>query len=279
MLAHITRVTTWTWPLSLFLAIACADPSGPDASKVESLPPEQPLMVGVALEISASQIRIGEVVILRAQKVMSNGSRIQIPNGPSFTGDRPPEFLSTRSSVVAVNPVTGNAVGVSAGSTEVRVTYGGFTARGVISVREPVVFGSTALTINDFTLQEIDGPGSGYYAPQVRVSAPPGRALTVLVVSFSIPGIGAFPPWSCGGAIVGSEPQELNGEVYGSWTLEMSGTGVVTGDPTVTVTFLDDTGIAGVASLQGRIVQGSFPLTFTGGENGGPCYHGYRPPG
>jgi hypothetical protein len=181
MFAHLSRVATWTWPVSFCLVIACTDASGPVPAKTEPLP-------------------------------------------------------------------------------------------------RPVPGGSAALTINEFTMLEIGGPGSGHYAPQVRVSAPPGRVITVLVVSFSIPGIGAFPPWSCNGRVSGSTPQELNGEVYGSWTLELGATGVPTGDPAVVVTFVDDNRNTGVITLEGRIVEGSFPLTYTGGENGGPCFHGYRPP-
>ena len=154
-----------------------------------------------------------------------------------------------------------------------------FSGAGVVKARKPVATGSAALTIHEFTMIEIGGLGSGYYAPQVRLSAPPGRSITVLVVSFSIPGIGAIPPWSCDGVITGSTVQSLNGEVYGSWTLEIGGSGVATGDPSVVVTFVDDNRNFGAVTVKGRIVQGSFPQTYTGGENGGPCFHGYRPPG
>jgi hypothetical protein len=44
------------------------------------------------------------------------------------------------------------------------------------------------------------------------------------------------------------------------------------------VTFVDDSRNVGVVTVPGLIVPGTFPQTYTGGENGGPCYHGYRPP-
>jgi hypothetical protein len=148
-----------------------------------------------------------------------------------------------------------------------------------VKAKRPVASGPAALKIHDFTMLEIGGLGSGYFAPQVRLSSPPGRSITVLVVSFSIPGIGAIPPWVCDGVIGGSAVQELNGEVYGSYTFEIGGSGVATGDPSVVVTFVDDNQNIGVVSFKGRIAQGSFPQTYTGGQNGGPCFHGYRPPG
>jgi len=88
--------------------------------------------------------------------------------------------------------------------------------------------------------------------------------------------LGNPPSFSCGGAL-SAAPRDLFGEVYGDWLLEIAGSGErATGEPaTATITFVDDGGTMATRVVSGPIVQGSLPTTYSGGGNGGACFHGY----
>jgi hypothetical protein len=97
----------------------------------------------------------------------------------------------------------------------------------------------------------------------------------VLTLSVLIPGLGGASPFSCG-ANIGETPRELNGEVYGDWTFEIDGAGRASaGEASLALTFVDDLGTMSTIELRGPIESGSLPTTYSGGANGGACFHGY----
>ena len=69
-------------------------------------------------------------------------------------------------------------------------------------------------------------------------------------------------------------PVDLFGEVYGDPLLEIGGAQRATGDSaTVTITFVGD-GTTAIRVVSGPIVQRSPQTSYTGGADGGACFHG-----
>ena len=92
---------------------------------------------------------------------------------------------------------------------------------------------------------------------------------------------GAIPAWACGARIPGGSARDLNGEVYGSWSFEIFSPGNrATGEVAIAnISFLDGAGAIGSKQVTGPVAGGWFPDSYTGGELGGACYHGYGSPG
>ena len=185
-------------------------------------------------------------------------------------------WMTLAPDILAVNSVTGIATAVGVGTAFVMARSGDLVATVVVTVlAAPSPGSSTALGINSFSVIEY-APLA--YAPQVNVTATPGTSVTVLDLYFSIPGLGSIPGWGCGGLIPAGASRDLNGEVYGDFTFAIGSESPPTSDDaTVTVTFIDDTGTAGSITSHGKIVVGGMPATYTGGQNGGPCFHGRVP--
>jgi hypothetical protein len=79
------------------------------------------------------------------------------------------------------------------------------------------------------------------------------------------------------GAIAAGTSRDLNGEVYGSWTFtfDWAASRATGEDATAVVTYIDDTGAMGTTTATGPVIHGTDPTTYTGGENGGACFHAY----
>jgi ribosomal protein S28E/S33 len=182
--------------------------------------------------------------------------------------------------VLAVNAATGYAVAVAAGRVGVIASINNMKVVAFLTVLGPESVGqSDVLVIESFSMLEFQYPSAldrWFYAPQMRAHAAPGRRVSVLVMRFTIPGLDNAPAFGCGANLM-ENPRDLFGEVYGDWLLTIDETGRrATGDvATVTITYVDDTGMAGTRVVAGPVVPGTLPATYTGGGNGGACFHGY----
>jgi hypothetical protein len=182
--------------------------------------------------------------------------------------------------VLSIHATNGYAVAVGAGYAAVVARVDGLVAVAAVTVLGPASVGpSDALVVDSFSMIEFQyssAPGRWFYAPQMRAHAGQGHTASVLVMKFSIPGLGNSPPFGCG-AVLSATPRDLFGEVYGDWLLSIDQTGHrATGElATATITFLDDAGVSSTRVVTGPIVPGSLPATYTGGSNGGACFHGY----
>lgn len=281
------RLLNWFCVAAAISVAACADaPTSPPTTEgpvgVPAAPSAPaPSVVGIAISPESVSVALGATLTLTTYKVMSNGSKVLVPF-PSFAaGPLPPHYTAGFSTAVSVNSVSGVVSAVAPGLARVQVTYEGMTAFSTIHVREPVASNSVALKVEAFAVIEYSPSGQGwFYAPQLTVSAPTSTSVTILTVRFNVPGW-PYPnslPWNCGGHIPALSQQALNGEVYGSWTWEMFSPGHrANGDDIkAVITFIDGTGNTGIVEVHGRVVQGDWPETYTGGVNGGACYHGYR---
>jgi hypothetical protein len=97
----------------------------------------------------------------------------------------------------------------------------------------------------------------------------------VTTLQFTIPASDYPVTFGCG-ALITPAPRELNGEVYGDWAFEIGPGGQMAGaTATAVVTYIDDAGVQATSTIRGAVVAGSGPETYTGGQNGGACFHGY----
>lgn len=248
--------------------------------------PATPIEVGIAIVPESTTIAIGESLTLRAVRVMSDGSRVPIPQGPYLHGEagRPPVFstVTFSSDILVMNAFMGNFIGVGPGTVRTKVEFEGRVAFGWLTVAKPALNGvSTAMTVDHFSVIEYQYPqdtDQWYYAPQLTVSPAPGRTITVLTLRFHIPGLeDPIPTIACGARVVAGTSRALNGEVYGDWSFSVDDPGHQASgeDAQAIVSFVDDTGMTGTIVVRGHIVPGTLPTTYEGGKNGGGCFHGY----
>ena len=256
--------------------VACGDSAAPPTSTplgpvdAPSVTPKvMPFAVGLIVVPAAAQMPLGTQINWAAFKVLSDSSRVPVSAA----------WRTADEGVVSVNAGEGRAIAVGKGQTMVTAKFGGLSATAVVTVPEATNPGtSNALVVDGFSFIEFhypSAPGRFIYAPQMSAHAASGRTVQILTTTFTIPGLGDAPMFGCG-ANLAATPKDLFGEVYGSWLLEIDGAGRATGATgSVIVTFVDDTGATGTMNLSGDIVQGSLPTTYTGGTNGGACFHGY----
>ena len=224
----------------------------------------------VSLEVTpgtGTAVDLGSTFAFSAVAVRSDSLRIPVQE-TSFTSLAP--------GVLAVNGVTGIANAVAPGNAAVVVRGSGLSAIVVVTVLQPSSSGnSAALTVNSFSIIQY---APSVYAPQVNVSASAKTSVTVLDLQFWVSGLPNIPAIGCGGKILAGATSDLNGEVYGDWTFAFGGSSpAASDDAVVVVTFIDGTGATGSVSAHGKIVGGGFPTSYSGGQNGGPCFHGLIP--
>jgi hypothetical protein len=203
-----------------------------------------------------------------AYTVMSDSSRIPVRA----------LWNSTDEGVLALNGSIGNAIAVGPGQVAVMANVDKLRAFAFVTVPYPKGDGtSNALVVESYSLIEYQEASAGLwvYAPQMRVRAATGRKVTVLAMRFLIPDLGNLATFGCGASLTDAS-RDLFGEVYGDWLLQIGGIAQPARDPgTVTITFIDDAGLTGTRVVSGSIVRGSGPTTYSGGQNGGACFHGY----
>ena len=237
----------------------------------ESELPRQPTTVGVTISLPEPVMVLGSKQTLVAWKALSDGSLIAAS----------PNWSSSNPSVLTID-TRGSASAVGVGQATISATMEGFSASHTISVIPAPSGTSAALVVEAFSMIEFHYPyfpDYWFYAPQLRVHAATGRAVTMLSVGFTIPGLGLIPSWECRVALRPTVSSELNGEVYGDWTFTISDRARATADDvTATIVFIDERGVVATQTVHGRIVAGDLPDTYTGGNNGGACFQGYRPP-
>ena len=257
---------------ALILACDTATTSPNGTYRPTPVPPGAVTAIALVVSPFEAVIPLGRSRAHVATKVMSDGSRIAVrANWTSLAPD-----------IVSID-ANGTATGVGVGRVAIQAIADGLSNFSTVTVTRPTNTGSSdALIVEDFSMIELQNPqalGSWAYAPQIRGRAAPGRAVTLLSVSFTIPGLGQIPDWNCYAALP-TQSSEFNGEVYGDWALTIGGSSRALGsDATASIIFLDDTGVVAKTTVRGRIVAGNLPSTYTGGNLGGACYGGYRPPG
>jgi hypothetical protein len=215
-----------------------------------------------------SFVALGAQFSFAAYKVLSDSSRLPVS---AF-------WVSNDEQVLTVNALNGHALAVGAGHAMVTASVDGLIAVATMAVAATTNLGpSDAIVVDSFSMIEYQypsTPSAWSYAPQMRAHAVPGHTASVLTMKFAIPGLGNIPAFGCD-ASLNATPRDLFGEVYGDWLLEIGGTQRATGDSaTVTITFADN-GMTAIRVVSGPIIQGSTPTSYSGGQNGGACFHGY----
>ena len=258
--------------LAIVSALGCSDSAaGPNASEKPSSPvvsAPAPIIVRLAIAPDSAVMTLASEMSFTAYTVMSDSSRVPV---------RPDYWYSSDQGVLAVNGAIGKAVAVGPGQVAVLAGLDKLRAFAFVTVPPPKGGGtSDALVIESYSLIEYQDPsGIWVYAPQMRARAASGRKVTVLVLRFVVPDLGNLIPFGCGGNLTDA-PRDLFGEVYGDWLLEVGGSNQPIRNPgTVTVTFIDDAGLTGTRVVSGQVVRGGGPATYSGGQNGGACFHGY----
>ena len=253
------------------VAAACSgEATAPNIRDTSRSQPARPAPFLVTLDVtpkSGATVALGSQFTFSAVVIRSDSVRV----APTELG-----WTTLAPGILAVNSVTGIANAVGVGSATVVAHSDGLELVVVVTVLPPPSPDrSNALSISSFSMIQY---APMVYAPQVNVTAAPGTSVTVLDAYFTIPGLGSIPPLGCGGLIPAGASRELNGEVYGDWLYAIGSESPPTSnDASVTVSFIDDTGATGAITSNGKIVVGGFPSTYTGGQNGGPCFHGRVP--
>lgn len=260
--------------LSLGLALACSNstaaPTGSAHTATPTIPTAAPTVVRLAIVPDSAGVLLSATQVFAAYKVFTDSSRVPVN----------PVWSSSNDQVVTISATTGYAIGVGAGHASVVARMDGLIAVAAVTVLGPTSLGpSDALVIDSFSMIEFQypsAPGRWFYAPQMRAHAAQGRTASVLVMTFSIPGLGNPPPFGCGASLSGT-PRDLFGEVYGDWLVSIDETGkrATGGTASATINFLDDAGVSSTRVVTGPIVSGSLPASYSGGSNGGACFHGY----
>jgi hypothetical protein len=268
MISHQLRNLAWAVPV--VFALACGDATAAPKTSTTSIPPvvSKPTPTAVRLVVAPDTtiVALGAQFSFAAYKVLSDSSRLPVS---AF-------WSSNDEQVITVNPFNGSAAAVGPGHAMITARTSDFVAVATIAVAAPTNPGaSDALVVDSFSMLGYpSGLTTWSYAPQMRAHAMPGHAASILVLKFSIPGLGNIPAFGCG-ASLSVTPRDLFGEVYGDWLLEIGGAQRATGDSaTATITFVDN-GTTAIRVVSGPIVQGGAPTSYTGGQNGGACFHGY----
>lgn len=246
-----------------------APPSGSNGQPAQGgTPPSAPRVV--TLDVAPKTgvaVDLGSTFTFSAVAVRSDSMRIAAQDL---------SFNSLAPGILAVNPITGIANAIGSGNAAVLVRGSGLEAVVIVTVLPPSYSGnSTALKVNSFSVVQY-APSA--FAPLLNVTAASNTSVTVLDLQFWISGLGSIPSIGCGGNIPAGGTRDLNGEVYGDWTFSIgSSTQPASDDAVAVVTFIDGTGATGSVTAHGKIAAGSMPTTYTGGQNGGPCFHGRVP--
>ena len=131
------------------------------------------------------------------------------------------------------------------------------------------------IVVRSFEMIELEGaPGSGFwfYAPQVMVAESPGQA-GLEMVGFELLDIPGFPPpsmafYAHGLPVPPDRDVQLFPEAYGDYPMEFylrDGSRSNGGSATIRLTYVDAGGRFHSTTVQGPIVAGALPSTYTGG--------------
>jgi hypothetical protein len=266
--------------VALILSCGDAGPTPPTPSKASDPPPPPPAPTAT-LVIELADLSPDVVVVaqddtaqLNATLVMSDGRRL----GTTA------RWTSSDTQVVAMRRF-GGALGLAPGKAIITATIDSPPLQAqvpAVVLAKGAETASGALVVQRFSMMEFQypsAPNSWFYAPQIQATTAPGRRVFISYVIFSIPGLDdPIPGWACDASLSAGTVVELNGEVYGDWTMSLFGDRQATGaDATARITYTDDSGVSSTLTLHGPIVHGSLPTTYSGGGGGmgGACYHGY----
>lgn len=278
-----TRVVRTTLVVTTLIAttLSCSgsteSPNAPASSGnvTHATPPAPPPAQSGSLVIAPNPMVVtqGDTVHVGATLVRSDGTSI-----PMITA-----WASSDSQIVAVDSKAGQLFAGRVGQATITASVDSpsmAAEASVVVLARPNPRPDDALIVQQFYMTEYQypsQPGHWYYAPQLRVVAAPGRTADIGLLALSVPGLpDPIPPFACNAHIT-TAARDLNGEVYGDWTMSVDSPGSrATGaDGTAKVTYTDDAGVTRTITITGPIVSGSLPTTYSGGSNGGACFHGY----
>jgi len=246
-------------PLAGFLAAALAcspDPVLPSAPEVPTPRPKPPpgvppTLVGLKLTPNHATLAIGYATMIRAVAVLSDGASFPVEGGWPEPQSDPPRFESADSSVLFVDPETGFAAALSAGTVEVRAVLDDTTLSGVISVDGPDDVMSNVLQIDSAFVAEY--PRTYYtvgwwYYPQVFAHVPPDRRAWVEQLVIAVPGVTLDDLWQCGVWLRSPETRALNWDMWDYSAFALFSPDAQAGDASawVVVRYVDDEGRIGV---------------------------------
>ena len=249
---------------SLVSLAACGDASTPPRppAQATSLPPRNGT-IGVA----AREIPVGARVTLQ-------GSLATSPYLDAVAG---PYAWSTRDPSVAIaNPGMGPVswiLGVNPGVTELYVDASGVRATVPITVLDTLQSAPSPVVVEDFHVIEFGGEGGNWgYAPQLVLRDTVGRLeAAVIAISIELPEAGRSPRCAMLRTVTGAG-DPLFRETYGEfelWINGPSGYRARRDQPVVAHLTLRVPGpYAKELTLQGRVVPGDWPTTYTAGVTG-----------
>lgn len=239
---------------------ACADSVTPPEPSAQSTALPREGTIGVA----GREIPVGASVRLQGPLAISR--YLEPVAGPYSWSTRDP-------SVALSSPGAGLGSlvrGLSPGATELYVDASGVRATVPIKVLDTLRAAPSPVVIEDFYFSEVDaGAGTWGYAPQLVLRDTVGRLeAAVISVSFELPGAGRTPVCAMLRTVTGA-PDSLFHERYGDFELWINGPAgyrVPSGTPVVAHLTLRVPGpYAKELTIQGRVVPGEWPTTYTGG--------------
>lgn len=241
--------------VSCLAVAACASdtsPAGP--SPTDTTNPSGSDIVAVQISPSGGPIDFYETRQLRAIATRRDGTLSQ----PQVT------WVSDNEQVVTVTN-NGSVTAVGVGTARIEAAVGDVRASVSLMVQPAQVEGtSTSLSVLGFSVMEYQDdrfPNRWYYAPQMLVTALPGKSAQILQLDLTIPGrpIGV-PAGFCQGFITAGQFSRLNAEVYGEWEFtfesDVRAAGAVA---SARVTYADDGGGIRELTMRGPVVPGALP--------------------
>lgn len=262
------QITLLTFVLAGALAAATACSDAPTTSEPSTLLTGAPAGSSPALPQANGTLGF-------AAREIPVGARLLL-QGPLVSSDRytaissPLTWRTTDPTIVALAPTQSVAwvTGVRPGIGVVSVTGGALasnvpiTVLGLTSAPGPVV-------VEDFYVIEFGGEGGWGYAPQFVLRDSSGKGGSAVIgLSMDLPDAGGPSPRCAMLRPVGTQPTELFHEEYGDFELSYNGSAtyrVPAGKPVVAHLTLRVPGpFAKELTLEGRVVPGTWPTTYSG---------------
>ena len=262
--------------VSCVLLAACMEAAAPSAPVT---PPQTTTPAAPAAPVQVASVRFTpERVTLVGNEAVHVTVTVFGSNGAELT-DPQLEWIGSDWSIARFQPTgarSANLQGVLPGLTRIAARVNGISATLPIEVKPGAAGCTGTLVIESFSMLEVQYSTSTrwFYAPQVRVRESTGRGTADVIQSdFTIPGLGAAPPYYRLRRVKAGESRDLFQEVYGDFELTIDGAGRATaGLAELRLTVHDAAGYHTLTAT-GPVVPGIFPTTYSGVTitNDPPC--------
>ncbi|MEO7521292.1 MAG: Ig-like domain-containing protein [Gemmatimonas sp.] len=229
-------------------------------------------LLSLSLQIQRIDMYPFERQMLLALTTYDRTVPVPTPIQPTWTSSNP-----AVATVSSLGHHSGEVLAISPGTFTITATVEGKSASVTLAVVPTPGVEATILEVESFTMIEFQYPGATgrwFYAPQLRVRIrgnANGASITRL--DFTIPGLGSAPSCNTYIRFSGGSTVELFPEIYGDYpyTLEQVGVRASGADARATLTLTDSNGKDRTLVLTGKIVAGSLPTTYTGGNPAWLC--------